>query len=61
MDLQEMQIIVLTLGNGQIWIGTLPVVLQFVFVFFNFVVLRFPLREKNSFSFWLWENDRVLL
>jgi len=51
MDLQEMQIIVLTLGNGQIWIGTLPVVLQFVFVFFNFVVLRFPLREKNSFSF----------
>ena len=29
---------VLTLGNGQIWLGTPPVVLQFILVFFHFVV-----------------------
>jgi len=27
-----------TLGNGQIWLGTPPVVLQFILVFFHFVV-----------------------
>jgi len=32
MDLQG------TLGNGQIWLATPPVVLQFIFVFFHFVV-----------------------
>jgi len=36
--LQEMQSMVLTLGNGQILLGTPPVVLQFIFVFFHFVV-----------------------
>jgi len=30
---------VLTLGNGQIRLGTLPVVLQFILVFFHFVIL----------------------
>jgi len=29
---------VLTLGNGQIWLGTSPIVLQFILVFFHFVV-----------------------
>jgi len=38
MDLQGMQSMVLTLGNGQIWLGTPPVVLQFILVFFHFVV-----------------------
>jgi len=40
---------VLTLGNGQIWRGAPLVVLQFIFVFFHFVVLQIPLREKHSF------------
>jgi len=34
MDLQGRQNMVLTLGNGQIWLGTPPVVLQFILVFF---------------------------
>jgi len=51
MDLQGMQSLVLTLGNGQIWLGAPPVVLQFIFVFFHFVVLQLPLREKHSFGF----------
>jgi len=38
MDLQGMQSMVLTLGIGQIWLGTPPVVLQFILVFFHFVV-----------------------
>jgi len=38
MDLQGMQSMVLTLGTGQIWRGTSPVVLQFILVFFHFVV-----------------------
>jgi len=38
MDLQGMQSMVLTLGNGQIWLGTHAVVLQFILVFFHFVV-----------------------
>jgi len=29
---------VLTLENGQIWLGTPPVVLQFIVVFYHFVV-----------------------
>jgi len=44
-----MQSMILTLGNGQIWLGAPPVVLQFIFVFFHFVVLLFSLREKHSF------------
>jgi len=44
-----MQSMVLTLGNGQIWRGAPLVVLQFIFVFFHFVVLQIPLREKHSF------------
>jgi len=39
---------VLTLGNGQIWLGAPQVVLQFIFVFFHFVALQMPLREKHS-------------
>jgi len=35
MDLQGMQSIVLALENGQIWLGTSPVVLQFDFGFFH--------------------------
>jgi len=38
MDLQGMQSIVLTLGNGPIWLGTYPIVLHFILVFFHFVV-----------------------
>jgi len=40
MDLQGMQSMVLTLGNGQTWLGTPPVVLQFILVFFHFVVCK---------------------
>jgi len=52
---------VLTLGNGQIWLGAPIIVLQFIFVLFHSVVLQMPFREKHSFSFWHWENDRMLL
>jgi len=38
MDLQGMQSMVLTLGNGQIWLRTPPVVLQFILVSFHVVV-----------------------
>jgi len=44
-----MQSLVLTLGNGQIWLGAPPVVLQLIFVFFHFVALQMPLREEHSF------------
>jgi len=40
MDLQGMQSMVLTLGNGHIWLGTPPVVLQYILVFFHFVVCK---------------------
>jgi len=40
---------VLTFGNGQIRLGAPPVELQFILVFFHFVVLQMPLREKHSF------------
>jgi len=43
------QSMVLTLGNGQISLGAPPVVLQFIFVFFHFVALQMPFREKHSF------------
>ena len=33
----------------------------FIVIFFYFVVLQLPLREKHAFSFWHWENDRMLL
>jgi len=51
MDLQVMQSMIVTPENGQIWLGAPPVVLQFIFVLFHYVVLQFPLREKHSFSF----------
>jgi len=38
MDLQGMQGMVLALGNAQIWLGTPPIVLKFILVFFHFVV-----------------------
>jgi len=50
MDLQGIPGVVLTLGNGQIWLGTPPVVLQFILGFFHFVVCN-CLCEKHSFSF----------
>jgi len=50
MDLQGMQSIFLTLGNGQIWLGAPPILLQFIFAFFHFVVLQMLLREKHLFS-----------
>jgi len=40
---------VLTLGNGQIWLGTPPVVLQFILAFFYFVVCN-CLFAKNIHS-----------
>jgi len=51
MDLQGMQSMVLSFRNGQIWLGAPPAVLQFIFVFFHFVVLQLPLRKKYFFSF----------
>jgi len=51
MDLQGMQSIVLTSANGQIWLGTPPAVLQFIFVFFHLRGLQLPLHEKDSLSF----------
>jgi len=38
MNLQGTQSMVLTLGNAQIWLGTPPIVLKFILVFFHFVV-----------------------
>ena len=47
-----------TLGNGQIRLGIPPVVLQFILVFFHFVVCN-CLFAKQTFSFWHWEKDRM--
>jgi len=38
MDVQGTQSKVLTLENGQMWLGTSPVVLQLILVFLHFVV-----------------------
>jgi len=35
-----MQSMILTLGNGHIWLGTPPVVLQYILVFFHFVLCK---------------------
>jgi len=40
MDLQGMQSMVLTHGNGKVWRGTPPVPLQFILVSFRFVVRK---------------------
>ena len=56
-----MQSMVLTFGNGQIWLGTPPVVLQFILVILPLCGLQLPLREKPWFSFRHWETDRLLL
>jgi len=37
-DQFEFETPVLTLGNGQIWLGTPPVVLQIMLVFFHFLI-----------------------
>jgi len=39
-DLQGMQSMVLILGIGQIWLGTPSVVLQFILVFFHFLIVK---------------------
>jgi len=49
---------VLTLGNGQIWLGPSPVDLQFILVILHFVVWN-CLFAKNIRSHW--ENERMLL
>jgi len=36
---------VLTLGNGQIWLGAPPVVLQFILILFQFVVCNIRLES----------------
>jgi len=36
----------LTLGNGRIWLETPPVVLQFILVFFHFLVGKCLFRKK---------------
>ena len=48
----------LTLGNGQIWkiSGSLTI----YFSILPFCGLQLPPREKHSFSFWHWENERML-
>jgi len=42
MDFPGTQSMVLTLGNAQIWLGTPPVGLKFILVFFHFVVCNCP-------------------
>jgi len=42
-----MQSIVLTLENGQMWLGTSPVVLQFILVFFHIVVCNCLFATNN--------------
>jgi len=46
MNLQGMKSMVLTGGNGQIWLGAPPIVLQFIFVFFHFVVCNFLFAKR---------------
>jgi len=48
MDLQGMQSMVLTLGNGHIWLGTPPVVLQYLLVFSHFVVCNCPFTKHTG-------------
>jgi len=54
---------VLTLGNGQICLGTPPVVLQIILVFFRF--RQMPLREKHSDigemteCFWQYVSEKI--
>jgi len=45
-----MKSMVLTLGNGQIWLGTPPVVLQYILVLFHFVVCSCAF-AKNTWIF----------
>jgi len=40
MDLQRMQSMILTPGNGLIWLGTPPVVLKFILLFFHSVICK---------------------
>jgi len=61
MDLQEMQSVVLTLGNGQIWLETPPAVLQFILVFFHFVVCNCLFARKAFVLILTLGNDRMLL
>jgi len=54
---------ILTLGNGKIWLGAPPVVLQF---YFCILPLCGPANASSrkafvSFSFWHWDNERMLL
>jgi len=59
MDLQGIQSMVLTLGNGQIWLGTPPVVLQFILEFFH--MWSANASSRNTLVLILtWENDRML-
>ena len=55
-----MQSMVLTLGNGQIWLGTFSSSLEICFSFLSLCRLQLPLRKIHSFSFWHWENKRML-
>jgi len=50
MDLQGMQSMALTLGNGHIWLGT-PSIHTIYFCILPSGGLQFSLREKHSFSF----------
>jgi len=50
LDLQAKQSLVLTLGNGQTWLGTPPVVLQFILVFFHFLVGKCLLAKNDRIS-----------
>jgi len=51
MDLQEMQSVVLTLGNVQICLGTPSNSLKIYFSVLPLCGLQLPLCEKHSFSF----------
>ena len=48
----------LTLGNSQIWNFSCSLTVYFGIL--PFCDLQLPPREKHSFSFWHWENERML-
>jgi len=54
-DLQAMQSMVPTLRNGQMWLGTPPVVLQFILAVFHFLVEK-CLFAKNILTLAKWQN-----
>ena len=62
MDLQGKESMVVSLRNGQKWSNwNFSSSLQIYFSILPLSRLELPLRKKHSFSFWHWENERMLL